>query len=237
MCDTKSFPQDNPVQKSPKGATEQLQHHTGKRRATDHITIQVTDYIHTTKGHQTSTVMCDTKSFPQDNPVQKSPKGAAGQLQHHTGKRRATCHITIQVTDYIHTAKGHQTHRTNNTIAPSTTARQVWASHILHRLNLMDNARLPIIKQHHFQFLTLKQVPQIPLNNTRPKQRGHQVALDTSIYTKTGSLQPHPTVPTTSRTLANTMLRHPTAFDPCTSRRIQRFAHLQPRRRLHRGHI
>jgi hypothetical protein len=39
--------------------------------------------------------------------VQKSPKGAAGQLQHHTGKRRATGHITIQVVDYIHTAKGH----------------------------------------------------------------------------------------------------------------------------------
>jgi hypothetical protein len=57
--------------------------------------------------------MCDTKPFPQYNPVHKSPKGAAGQLQHHTGKQRAMGHITIQVTDYIHTAKGHQTHHTN----------------------------------------------------------------------------------------------------------------------------
>jgi hypothetical protein len=105
---------DKSVQKSPKGAAGQAQQ------------------VH------------DTKSFPQGKSVQKSPKGAARQLQHHTGKRRATCHITIQVTHYIHTAKGHQTHRTNkyNCVLPSlfiasrgraafslATARQMRASH------------------------------------------------------------------------------------------------------------
>jgi hypothetical protein len=43
---------------------------------------------------------------------------------------------------------------------------------MLHRLSLRDKARLPYIKQHHFQLTTLKKIPQIPLTNTRPERRG-----------------------------------------------------------------
>jgi hypothetical protein len=127
---------------------------------------------------------CKTQSiFHKTNPCKSHPRVQPDSYnkriphpiqQLRTSKRRVTGHITIQVTDYIHTAKGHQTHRTNkyNRALPSlfivsqvrvafslTTARQVRASHTLHRLSLRDNARLSIIKQHHFQFLTLKQIP------------------------------------------------------------------------------
>jgi hypothetical protein len=33
------------------------------------------------------------------------------------------------------------------------------AANLLHRLSLRDKARLPKIKQHHFQLFTLKKIP------------------------------------------------------------------------------
>jgi hypothetical protein len=108
VCDTKSFTKRHSVQKSPKGAAGQAQQVRDTKYFTKRHSIQKSPTGAAGQAQQ----VCDTKSFPQDNPVQKSPNGAAGHLQHHTAKRMATCHITIQVTDYIHTAKGHQTHRT-----------------------------------------------------------------------------------------------------------------------------
>jgi hypothetical protein len=180
VCDTKSLLKEKSMQKSPKGAAGQAQQVRDTKSLLKDKSVQKS---HKGAAGQAQQVR-DTKSLLKDN-VQKSPKGAARQsqitakghqphhtnrYQHCTGKRRVTGHITLQVTNYIHTMKGHQPHRTNkyNRALPSlciasrgrvafslTTARQVRATHTLHRLSLRDNARLPIIK-HHFQFLTLK---------------------------------------------------------------------------------
>jgi hypothetical protein len=119
------------------------------------------------------------------------------------------------VTDYIHTAKDHQPHRTNkyksHFVAPPSLLRagegsvfihyrktRVRATKMLHRLSLRDKACLPKIKQHHFQLLALKKIPQIPLTNTCPEQRGQQISLTTPIYSKAGSIHRHPMMSTTS---------------------------------------
>jgi hypothetical protein len=174
-------------------------------------------------------------------------------------QQRATGHTTETTNNvvivYIHKAKGHQPHCTNknNFVAlpfycelgegsvfthyRKTRAR---ATNALHWLSLRDKARLPKIKQH-LQLLTLKKIPQIPLPDTRPRRRGQQISLATLIHPKTSSLHPHPTTPTTSRHLANTMLRHHSAptglLGPCPGQRIGRFAPFQPRHGLRRDHI
>jgi hypothetical protein len=132
-------------------------------------------------------------------------------------QQRAPGHVTQTthkvVIVYIHKAKGHppQCTNKNNFVAlplycklgegsvfthyRKTRAR---AANTLHRLSLRDKACLPKIKQHHFQLLTLKTIPQIPLPDTCPGRRGQQISLATPIHPKTGSLHPHPTMPTTS---------------------------------------
>jgi hypothetical protein len=112
---------------------------------------------------------------------------------------------------------------------------------MLHQLSLWDKVCLTKIKQHHPQLLTLKKIPQIPLPNTRPGSRGQQISLSTPLYPKTGSFHPHPLTPTTSRHLANIMLRHHSSlevlFDHRPSRGSKRFAHFRLRQGLRRGHI
>jgi hypothetical protein len=132
-------------------------------------------------------------------------------------QQRAPGHVTQTthkvVIVYIHKAKGHppQCTNKNNFVAlplycklgegsvfthyRKTRAR---AANTLHRLSLRDKACLLKIKQHHFQLLTLKKIPQIPLPDTCPGRRGQQISLATPIHPKTGSLHPHPTMPTTS---------------------------------------
>jgi hypothetical protein len=256
--DTKSLLKDNSAQKSPKGAAEQAQQMHDTKSLLKDNSAQKSPNGAARQAQQVH----DTKSFPKDKSMQKSPKGAAGQSQHTNSASHSTKgnrpHYTNNkqiVTDYIHTARGHQPYRTKKynrifsclyyepregsvfTHYRKTRAR---APNILHRLSLRDNAHLPIIKQHHFQFLTLKKIPQILLTNTRPKQQGQQISLATPIHSKAGSLDPHPTVSTTSRHLANAMLRHHFSLpmlDLRASWGIRRFAHLQSRRGLRRGHI
>jgi hypothetical protein len=69
-----------------------------------------------------------------------------------------------------------------NTIASSTTSRQARASHILHRLNIRDNARLPIIKQKSFS------IPHPQTNSVGPP---HQYSSQT---TKTTSRVDYPDI-------------------------------------------
>jgi hypothetical protein len=256
--DTKSLSKDKSVQKSPKGAAGQAQQVHDTKSLSKDKSVQKSLKGAAGQAQQVH----DTKSLSKDKSVQKSPKGAAGQSQHRNSPSHSTKgnrpHYTNNkqiVTGYIHTARGHQPYRTNkyNRIFSSlycepgvgsafthyckTRAR---APNILHRLSLQDNAHLPIIKQHHFQFLTLKKILQIPLTNTRLKRRGQQISLATPIHSKAGSLHPHPTTPTTSRHLANAMLRHhfsSLALDPHANRGIRRFAHLHSRRGLRRSHI
>jgi hypothetical protein len=52
---------------------------------------------------------------------------------------------------------------------------------MLHQLSLQNKACLTKIKQHHPQLLALKNIPQIPLPNTRPGRRGQQISLATPI--------------------------------------------------------
>jgi hypothetical protein len=165
----------------------------------------------------------------------KSPKGADGQVQQvrqsttrakvaygcsriSTGvRKRPTGHITIQVT-VTYTQQGH---------------------HTLCRLNLRDDTHLPIIEQHYPQFLTLKKISQIPPHLCSPQSARTTILVYHPVYSKTATLHPHTTAPTTSRNLTHTVFRHhpsPPIPSTCT-RKISSLANLHTRRRLRCRHL
>jgi hypothetical protein len=109
--------------------------------------------------------------------------------------------------------------------------------HTLHRLNFRDDTHLPIVEQHYPQFLTRKQVSQLPFTHTRPSRRGQQFPFASPIHTKTTTL--HLTMMThfTSRQLTHSPFRHRSSPPtPSTRTRMILSTH-HTRRSLRRSHI
>jgi hypothetical protein len=163
-----------------------------------------------------------SKSLDKNAPCERRPRvqpDRHNKIRHQSlsPRKRPTGHITIQVI-VTYTRRGH---------------------HILHRLNLRDDTHLPIIEQHYPQFLTLKNILQIPLTYPCPSRRGQQFSFTNPVYSKTATLHPHTMAPTISRKLIHTVLRHhPSPLVLSTrTRRISSLANLRTRQRLSCGHI
>jgi hypothetical protein len=109
--------------------------------------------------------------------------------------------------------------------------------HILHRLNLRDDTHLPVVEQHYPQFLTLKQISQLPLTHTQPNRRGQQFSLTNPIHAKTTPLHLAPITPTTSRQFTHSSLRHRPSPPITSTRAWELLGTLRAQRRLCCSHI